>query len=66
METNALLKEMPLTCLITNFSGDGGFERIYLATGHKPDASATNQFRKREEHRELKSRWNSLQLLKTA
>ena len=62
MNTSEIFREMPLTTLITNFSCDGGFEKIYLATSHKPDPGASNQFRKKPEQNTLKNNWNGRQL----
>jgi hypothetical protein len=62
MNTSEIFREMPLTTLITNFSAEGGFERIYLATNRKPNPAASNQFRKRPENGESKNSWNGRQL----
>lgn len=58
METNSLFRGMPLTCLITNFSEAGGFERIYLATGCKPGSTTGNAFRKSPEKENRQHSWN--------
>ena len=59
MEQNAIFREMALTCLITNFSQTGGFERVWLATGRKADTSACNRFRlPKEEEKSLRNTWN--------
>jgi hypothetical protein len=63
MNTNDIFKSMPLTAVITNFSPDRGFERIYLATGHKPDPSARNQYRNKPVEAEVRSSWNGRRLL---
>lgn len=59
MESNAIFREMPLTCIITNFSAEGGFERVYLATGRKPQPTAVNRFRNaKTEEKPARSAWN--------
>jgi hypothetical protein len=58
MEANTLFREMPLTCLITNYAATGGFERIYLATGRKPGPSAENEIRKKPENETRRHTWN--------
>jgi hypothetical protein len=63
MNSNDIFKAMPLTAVITNFSPDRGFERIYLATGHKPDPSACNQYRNKQAKTEVRSSWNGRRLL---
>ena len=63
METNAIFREMALTCLITNFSASGGFERIYLSSGRKPTPAVSNSFRNRQEKEEVRHVWNGRRLL---
>jgi hypothetical protein len=59
MKQNAIFREMALTCLITNFSPEGGFERIWLSTGRKPDATACNRLRNAiKEDQPPRSSWN--------
>ncbi len=59
MEQNAIFREMPLTCLITNFAPQGGFERIYMATGRKADTDACNRFRNpKSDEKSLRNAWN--------
>lgn len=57
MDNNQFLAGMPVLGLITNFSGNGGFEKIYMVMGHLPEQTASNQMRQpsREERRGF---WN--------
>ena len=59
MKQNAIFREMALTCLITNFSREGGFERIWLSTGRKADTRACNRLRNASEEDNVpRSSWN--------
>jgi hypothetical protein len=59
MEQNTIFREMALTCLITNFSQAGGFERVWLSTGRKTDTIACNKLRNAAtEEKPPRSRWN--------
>ena len=57
MDNNQFFAGTPVLSLITNFSGNGDFEKIYMVMGHLPERTATNQMRKpsRIENRSL---WN--------
>lgn len=59
MEQNAILREMALTCLITNFSQDGGFEKIWLSTGRKASTGVCNRVRDiKGDEKLLRNSWN--------
>ena len=59
MKQNAIFREMALTCLITNFSQEGGFERIWLSTGRKSDTTVCNRLRNATtEEKQPRSSWN--------
>lgn len=59
MKQNTIFREMALTCLITNFSQEGGFERIWLSTGRKSDTNACNRMRNTaDEEKQIRSSWN--------
>jgi hypothetical protein len=59
MEQNTIFREMPLTCLIANFTTQGGFERIYMATGRKADSEACNRLRNpKSDEKSLRNIWN--------
>jgi hypothetical protein len=59
MENSAIFNEMPLLSIITNFSNDGGLERVYLVTGRKPAPNARNRFRNAPtEEKPVRNTWN--------
>lgn len=63
MEQNEIFREMALTCLITNFSQEGGFEKIWLSTGRKTRTLASNRFRQpAEEEKDIRNSWNGRQV----
>lgn len=58
MENQSLFAGIPALPLITNFTPGGGFERIYLITGHKvPPNTVQNRMRSKSE-REAHAGWN--------
>jgi len=57
MDTNQFFAGTPVLSLITNFSGDGGFEKIYMVMSHLPERTATNQMR-RPSQEKTRGFWN--------
>lgn len=59
MENSVIFNEMPLLSIITNFSNDGGLERVYLVTGRKPAPNVRNTFRNTPtEEKPVRNTWN--------
>jgi len=57
MDNNHFFAGTPVLSLITNFSENGDFEKIYMVMGHLPERTATNQMR-RPARTENRSLWN--------
>ena len=58
MESQTLLAGMPVLSLVTNFTPDGGFERIHLITGHKAAPKAVQNRMRSQSEREAHAAWN--------
>lgn len=57
MNNYPLFADMPVLSMITNFSKNGNFERIYLVMERSPENRAKNEVRKAKSG-ETRSLWN--------
>ena len=60
MNNYPLFADMPVLSMITNFSKNGNFERIYLVMERSPESRAKNELRKAQPS-ETRSLWNGPQ-----
>jgi hypothetical protein len=58
MENNQFFAGAPVLSLITNFSDNGGFERIYMVMNHLPQRAASNQMRRPAPQEHNRRTWN--------
>jgi len=57
MENNQFFAGTPVLTLITNFSNNGNFEKIYMVMGHLPEKTASNQMRNNTQSKK-RGFWN--------
>jgi len=55
---NHLFAEMPVLSIVTNFSSNGDFERIYLITEHSGDKKSDANKKRKTKMEQMFSAWN--------